>query len=495
MKKNVAFFLTAIIILLPSCKMDTQADSKSDSSFSEAPPVITVELDTSEGPNVHAVESERSGINDPLAPSQEQSGSYGYNLKTDMPDLSYTPALSVCDSLGKGIQVVAEYADDIWRDTDSRYFYLLADETVFDILVSIVHNNDYDELIESLGLFYYPELKAGEAISFTGVQEQCEPMHSFCKIAYTNCEGEYEATIMVYNGATPVLVPIDSMPWETLYDTQYYDRQTGKFHEKLISGVFSDYIPAGFCVSAGSLGDINADGIEDALLCLSTGGYRAAAYFGIMPLFLLIGQQEGGYSIEQRISDVLFTPYRSSSCVIVNKGDIDVVFNINDGAARNYTQIGRFRYDAKRNDWLLKELSYQPAFDDSGLTIPTFVRAIPHCLDIPLSCYNRNTFYNNLAEWSRFDAVESISIHSYSGYNDTFKIAINVNRAGGCYEGYIYHCDESLESGGFIQTIRGEYEMDSKLKVVIDESKRAFSVQGDVWKMSEFEDSMFILYR
>ena len=33
MKKNVAFFLAAIIILLPSCKMGTQADSKPDTSL------------------------------------------------------------------------------------------------------------------------------------------------------------------------------------------------------------------------------------------------------------------------------------------------------------------------------------------------------------------------------------------------------------------------------------------------------------------------------
>jgi len=498
MKKHIAFLLTAIVILMSSCKIAPQADTTTNTSLGGSPPAIALTPDISDGTDVHKAESvmsENPDVYDSTMPDPEQSGSSETNLKLKILDLSYTPALRVCDRFGKGIQVVADYTDDIWLNTDSRHFYLLADETVFDILVSIVLCNDYDELIESLGLFYYPELKAGEAINFTGVLERCDFIDSYCKIAYTNCDGKYEATIVVYDDATPVLMPIDPMPWETLYDTQYYNRQTGEFHKKLISGVFNDYIPAGFCVSAGSLGDINADGIEDALLCLTTGGYHAAAYYGIMPLFLLIGQQDGGYSIEKRISDVLFTPYRSSSFVMANNGYIDVGYNIVDGAARQYTHIGRFHYDADRNDWLLKELSCQPAFDDSGVIIPAFIRAIPNCLDLPLSSYNHNTFYNNPVDWSSFDAIESFSAPLYSEHNGTYMIAINVNRANVCYEGYIYHCYESWESSDFIQTIRGVYEVNSKLDIVVDESKRAFSVQGDVWKMSEYDDSAFILCR
>ena len=498
MKKKVAFLITAIVILLPSCKTANQAESTSDASFSEALPVITAAADISEEPEVHEVElvvSENPEINVAQSPSPEQPGLPETDLRSEPPDLSYIPALKVFDKLSKGIQVVAELSDDIWRESEFQYLYLLANETVYDILISIALINDFDDIVETLGLFYYPELRAGEAISFVGAQERCAPMHSFCKIAYTNCEGEYEATMLAYDDTTPVLVPIDSMPWETLYDSYYYNQQATEFHKKLISGVFSDYIPVGFCVSAGSLGDINADGIEDALLCLSTGSYRAAAYFGVMPLFVLIGQQEGGYRIEQRISDILFTPYRSASYVIANNGYIDVGYNVVDGAARQYTHIGRFRYDAEKNDWLLKEISYKPSLVDNGVTTPDFVRAISNCLDLPLGCYNQSTFYNSTVEWSYFDAAESFSTLSYYGHSVTFTLAINVNRADGYYEGYIHYCYESGESGGFIQTIRGEYSTGSKLEVTVDASKRTFTVQGDIWKMSEYDENSFILYR
>jgi len=495
MKKKVAFVITAFIILLPSCKMVNQAESTSDASLSEAPPIITAAPDIYEDQEVHEAEpvvSENPEINDAESPSPEQSDSSESDLKPEPPDLSYTPALRVLGTLGIGVQVVAELSDDIWREPESQYLYLLTDETVFDMLISIVRGDVYDELTESLGLFYYPELRAGEAISLTDVRKQCIIMNGICKIAYTNCEGEYEATIIMYDDTTPVLVPINPMPLETLCDAYYYYPQAAEFHEKLISGVFSDYIPAGFCVSAGSLGDINADGIEDALLCLSTGGYRAAAYSGVMPLFLLLGQQEGGYIIEQRISGVLFTPYRSSSYVIANNGYIDVGYDVVDGAARHYTHIGRFRYDAERNDWLLKEISYQPTFDHSGVTIPAFVRAPPHILDLPLGCYNNNAFYSNPAEWSSFDAVVSFGVPSYGVYSSIYTLAININKTAGYYEGYIYYYYESLEIGGFIQTIRGGYNVGSELEITVDESEEAFIVLGDVWKMSWYDEYSFV---
>ena len=64
------------------------------------------------------------------------------------------------------------------------------------------------------------------------------------------------------------------------------------FTEKMLAGAFNDYTPEGFCIADGSLGDINSDGIEDALICLATDGYHAAGYSADMPMFILIGQRD-----------------------------------------------------------------------------------------------------------------------------------------------------------------------------------------------------------
>jgi len=67
-----------------------------------------------------------------------------------------------------------------------------------------------------------------------------------------------------------------------------------------------------------------------------------------------------------------------------------------------------------------------------------------------------------------------------------------MDRAGGYYEGYIYRYHETMERGDLVQTIRGEYKIDSKLEIVVNERERAFSVNGDVWKMSEYDGNTFI---
>lgn len=57
----------------------------------------------------------------------------------------------------------------------------------------------------------------------------------------------------------------------------------------------------------------------------------------------------------------------------------------------------------------------------------------------------------------------------------------------------IYKYYESLDEGGFIQTIRGAYKLDTTFAITSNEEDALFSAQGDTWKMDENDGDAFHL--
>jgi len=78
-------------------------------------------------------------------------------------------------------------------------------------------------------------------------------------------------------------------------------------------------------------------------------------------------------------------------------------------------------------------------------------------------------------------------------FNEDFALAVKVNSNGGYYEGYIFEVYESIDSGGFKQTLRGVYKSGTSLTVTSNEKEKSFSVNGDTWVLSENDDSFYLL--
>ena len=469
MKKHTAIVLSLILLALSACSAN--------------PTAIPLEAE--------AVTLEPSDSQS-FVPSQRIS-----NLLLD-----YVPAVRVSDTLEEGCTVIAECENDEFMHIFD-YIYLCADEPVHDMMIStLVENAEYESAEPGdTGIrLYIPELLAGQTVRVLNAYPYSY-QHSFddgktdyyTRIAYTNGSGEYETVILLQDNEkeAPALYPITLGLSGKKYDEDYaeYDKFFPlDFYEKMLTGAFDAYIPKGMCIAAGSLGDVNEDGIEDALIGLITGGNRVAQYMGSIPMLVLIGQPDGTYVVEKRNTEALFTPYRSESYPIAGKGYIDIMYDYVGGGACYHQHVSRFWYDEDKNDWLLREFSYQPTFavktDELEPQSPLFVSSLPDFMDTPLEKFTRKEalFYDSLADWDSFDAVNTFL---YS--RNIYTLAVNLNEATGYYEGYIHKYYESLDSGGFIQTIRGEYISGSELIITASEKDVSFSVCGDTWAMNKVD--------
>ena len=358
--------------------------------------------------------------------------------ETSNPATDYTPTVRASNTLGDGGAVIAEY-EYRWSDKSDRCVFLMTDEHVSDMLISGVYENE-DGYIESEAFLYVPELTAGQAVNLFDAHSD----HDYWRVAYTNSRGTYEATLLVLttDDGIPKLIPTEPKLLGDLYDKEYYEYFNlfpEDFYEKMLAGAFDAYVPKGLCISTGSLGDVNGDGVEDALICLMTGGYRAAAYSGIMPLLVLIGQPDGGYIVEKKNTRAFFTPYRSSSYPVAGNSYIDIIYDFVGGAACHHTQVYRFCYDSEISDWLLKGFSYQPTFalDYSDKVPSELVCPLPNFADLPLDMMVRDVYDEQMVDWDYFDVVGELVVPSWGDNNEVYTLAVNLNEATGCYEGYI----------------------------------------------------------
>ena len=485
---NTVVIFALLVVLLISCKTNKVVDSQANPtpattvatpSVSDQPDPITNSPE--QHPNVEP-QNPHPDVDDP-------------NQMTSPSSLDYDPAVRISGVLENGLLVIAECVGASWREEKTPSLYLLSDTIVCDILISEVLENE-DGFIEIGGLSYIPELTAGQAV----VLYDLFTFTNYYRVAYTNDAGNYESVLLFLDeNEVPKLTPTDPKLMDTLFDSEfflvdhdYYHSESGllldKLRRKAEDGDFDDYIPTGFCVLSGSLGDINNDGIEDALICLITDGYRPAFYYADTPLFVLIGQSDGSYIVDQKIPGLLFAPYKSSSYTFAGPGYIDIVYDYVNGASCAHIYANRFVYDPIKNDWLLKLMSYQPAYTmDWGERIaPAFVDPLHDLIDLPLGQFNRDLFYNSPTQWELFNEVSILTIPSYSDFNHVYTLAVKANNINGYYEGYIYMYFESINSGGFVQTLRGVYRKGTSLVVTSNDEERSFTINGDIWVL--FDD-------
>ena len=430
------------------------------------------------------------------------------------PPAPSVPAVRVSAELEDSYEVIAGKFNDGYKLPILVYLY--ADEPVCDLFVNevIIRKGDTAEPAEELytgGSLYVPELSPNQAVIIQNPYPYGAEDSDFyyTRIAYTNSAGEYEAVQLFgeadnNNPSVDFTEPSlsDKIYSEIHYSDEFYSRSSPfpeDFSEKMLLGDFDDYIPKGFCIMGGALGDVNGDGTQDALICLiSAAAPVAAMYLSVVPLFVLIGQPDGGYVVEYKVADALFSPYRGSSRPVAGNGYIDIVYSYVGGAACNHTQIFRFLHNKAENDWLLEEFSYQSTynFDYSEELPPEPVRPLPDFAGLPLEKLTGDEFYDSVPDWAYFDAVCDYAVPSYdTAYSNVYTLAVKLNKATGYYEGYIYQYYENHAPGGFIQTIRGEHSPGTELAVTANVEEGSFTVCGDVWKVAEYDSSTFHLAR
>ena len=442
---------------------------------------------------------------DTASPSQSPSPSQ----ETESPPPAPSgPAVRVSAELEDGCTVIAGRDVNALYNMSSPYVYLYADEPVYDLLVSTVNTYSNDEDEEEVFLensLYVPELSTNQAILMPDPYAYDIEGQDFyyTRIAYTNSAGEYEA-VKLFGEAdnnNPSVEFAEMRISDKIYSENYYNDEydlnsfPNDFIEKMLNGDFDDYIPKGFCITDGTLGDVNSDGTQDALICLTSAAISTRMYLGVVPLFVLTGQPNGGYDVECKVAEALFSPYRGESHPVAGDGYIDIVYSYVGGAASHHTQIMRFLYDRSKNDWLLHEFSYQPMFssDYSEELPPEFVRPLPDFAGLPLEKLTGDEFYDSSPDLDFPDTVVQFIVPSYNEYNEFYTLIVKLNEEAGYYEGYIYHYYEVIESGGFIQTVRGEYDAGTALDVTADEEGRSFTVFGDIWTMGEYDPDSFFL--
>jgi len=153
--------------------------------------------------------------------------------------------------------------------------------------------------------------------------------------------------------------------------------------------------------------------------------------------------------------------------------------------------ISRFWYDEHQNDWLLHEFSKPYAIGESKQSQSSFVRALPDIMGLPISKFDRLTYYCCRLDYEYFDAYSTLTVPSFSDYYKVYTLAVKINEEAGLFEGYIHVIWENTEGSGFIQTICGEYKEGSDLTVTVNEDDMSFIVQGDIWTYAEREGSFF----
>ena len=410
--------------------------------------------------------------------------------------LDYDPAIFVTPYSSKSENAVISVCEERYSGDSTRDVLIWTNEPITHMLITRTYTDDVDDppYMERYGLRYLPELSAGQAVRMKGYGYPDEYGETI-RVAYTNGSGEYEAVLLLYDEIKDAVEPLPTEPnllpkQDEVQDSEFLST-TSEFKAKQRAGVFDAFIPHGFCIAHGSLGDVNGDGIGDALIELQTGGTTYDYGYGPMPVFVLLGQQKGGYALSYIAPEALATPYRSSYYAEAGEGYIDIIFDEVDGAGSMPITITRFLYDSDAQDWLLNEFSYCEGYhytrDDlhKDYRLPYEpVSPLASFEGLPLSEFQGWEPYK-MPDFKTFDALETLRNPAYDVYHRVFTIAVNENKAAGLYEGYLYcyyeNQGDSLEDSHLIQTFRGELKTGERLRVVVDEEKLSFAVQGDEW--------------
>ena len=430
--------------------------------------------------------------------------------------LDYVPALEVCypaESEDTPDVVTSYVSFHFQYDAERRgidlaeepYHLMLCEETLFDIAVGVVIESTVAETWQSLygetshtydPLGYIPELKPGQAIKIQGIDHGSFRIH----VEYTTGQGVREAVFLVYDAETDAVHPLPVEPYpRAMYDEDWYEVQRwhydsfpDAFLEKVRGGVFDEYVPDGFSISSGSLGDVNADGLQDALVGLTPNGFSSAGLFlsGPVPLFILLGQPEVGYVVSHKIDRALFTAQRGKSWPVAGTGYIDIASKGSSGASVTNSSLYRYQYDAMKKDWVLSGLAkyhnYYSDYDDGGDTFyylePELVAPRPSMMGRTL-LQPRSGASDALEDWSYFDAatrMEAPYPSSDPTATQTFIVAVKTDLYAGYYYGYIYR-DWPGSEPSLRTTIRGAYWPGAELEIIVNEEDYSLRILDDTW--------------
>lgn len=452
--------------------------------------------------------------------------------------LDYTPAIQVSYPAEdeNSLEVVASYMEYYLKTYNfdgielekEPHIFLFCEEPLYDIAVGYVSErivaetwqSDYGEIKHSYSsLGYLSELEKRQAIKIQGLNSQ------YLYIEYTNSRGVREAVFFIYDEDDDAVYPMPVEPYPAATcDDEWFERVVAlmtaypirapyslAFLEKMRSGVFEPYVMNGFSIYSGSLGDVNGDGISDALVCLAPNGmYNAYPITpGSNPLFILLGQPDGGYKISNIIDSVIGYAERGEMHPVAGNGYIDIEGWSHVSAFTNQLYFYRYQYDYYKNDWILSGFAKHYIHDDEEISYrPTSepVAPLPHMAGTTLT--QRQYAEYDALDFTGFDAVATIDMPSESIYHplvNTYIIAVNADLYAGYYYGYIYWIQDWEEydvKPYFLSTIRGAYWPGVELKIDVNEEDYSFTIAGDkwiytnkIWSGAYFRESEILAHR
>lgn len=334
--------------------------------------------------------------------------------------------------------------------------------------VTPVYDSDSTSYISGEFFQYIPTLNVGEEISIDMSHDD-----SNLALAYETKDGEIHFAIVVQHGDELQLAIPELSLGETGYDNGYdlsiainYGEDGYPLLPYLKSGALA--VPPTMRVVGGDVGDVNADGLPDAVVCLDTNISHSVMRSSSALLAVYLGQPDGSFTLTALNNTALFMPYRSSCGVVAGEGYLDIQYSLVGGALPHHTEVDRFSYDSEQDGWFLTEFCHQHdfgSFNGVGIdTKPEPIAAPPGLYGTPLTDFSRYGMESAYFQEDYYDAT---------GDFWGMTIGVRINEATGYLEGVIHRKYD-------VATIRAPYDPNSAFPLLeVDEANDRFFMQGE----------------
>ena len=361
--------------------------------------------------------------------------------------------------------------------SESSFVYLRFSEPVTHLTAFTIYPQN-----KALDSFWYESIGIAGYIPAVGTNIVIKAdLKSAASFRYVNAHGILETVYLSLSDGQIICVPLELPKSTDEYPADYKWNMSDDF--STVANRIKPYIPKGFYIFDGAAGDINADGIEDAIVCLDIDVYRTRLNdHNTILTYLLIGRPDGGYDTAQYNANALFTPYRNHCGVIAGTGYFEVWGYLAGSASYTYKSTCRFSYIPEQRGWALTMCSYEHSYVNAGEHQFGLVHALPeHVITFPEM---KDIFYFSAAlDWEAFDAMAEINAdYYYPSYRDDsqyrIKIGANLHEEEKLYEVFVVSIYDEIIS--FRGTIRGDYH-GGELTIEIDQNRQAFTIQGDTY--------------